>query len=78
MDKKQIETWEQCLMVWHLFLKKKTKNSSCCFMGKGLKGPEGEPGVQWGDKSVPTRQEMVRWREMGKCKRGLGVLMKWM
>lgn len=52
MDKKQIETWEQCLLVWHLFLKKKKKNSSFCFMGKGSKGSEGEPRVQWDDKSV--------------------------
>lgn len=79
MDKKQIETWEQCLMVWHLFLKKKKKNSSCCFMGKGRKGPEGEPGVQWGDRCVPHQArdgEVERNGKVGESSKEW--LMKWM
>ena len=48
---------------------KKTKNSSCCFTGKGLKGPEGEPGVQWGDRCVPHQArdgEVERNGKMGE------------
>ena len=33
MDKKQIETWEQWLMVWHLFLKKQ-KTPAAASQGK--------------------------------------------
>lgn len=41
MDKKQIETWEQCLMVWHLFLKKKKKKLQLLLHAERMEGARG-------------------------------------
>lgn len=73
MDKKQIETWEQCLMVWHLFLKKqktnKKKTPAAASWGKDGRGQRVSQESSGVTGVFPTRQEMVRWREMEKWER---------